>query len=198
MTQNILSDRDLNVIFRQARSVKGWQDTHVSEITIRAMYDLLRWGPTAFNCSPARFVMVQSGAAKQKLADCAIKSNKDKIMSAPFTVIVGSDGKFYKKLPKLFKSYQGAQDLFTKNEDLAAETAFRNSSLQGGYMIIAARSLGLDCCPMSGFVGDAVNAAFFKGTQYTANFICSMGYGDASNLPERDDRLSFDEACEIV
>ncbi|MBL4612686.1 MAG: nitroreductase family protein, partial [Emcibacter sp.] len=99
MTQDILSDRDLNVIFREARSFKGWQDTPVSEITIRAMYDLLRWGPTSFNCSPARFVIIQSAEAKQKLADCVMDSNKDKILSAPFTVIVGSDAKFYDKLP---------------------------------------------------------------------------------------------------
>ncbi|MBL4894466.1 MAG: malonic semialdehyde reductase [Emcibacter sp.] len=198
MTQDILSDRDLNVIFREARSFKGWQDTPVSEITIRAMYDLLRWGPTSFNCSPARFVIIQSAEAKQKLADCVMDSNKDKILSAPFTVIVGSDAKFYDKLPELFTAYAGAKDLFTDNAELAQETAFRNSSLQGGYMIIAARSLGLDCCPMSGLNPKAVNDAFFKGGNCSVNFICSMGYGDGDSLPDRDRRLSFDEACEIL
>lgn len=198
MTQDILSDRDLNVIFREARSFKGWQKTPVSEITIRAMYDLLRWGPTSFNCSPGRFVMVQSAYSRKKLADCAMDSNRDKILHAPLTVIVGSDAKFYDKLPDLFKSYAGARDIFTGNSDLAQETAFRNSSMQGGYMIIAARSLGLDCCPMSGFDPKAVNEAFFKGRDTGVNFICSMGYGDAANLPQRDRRLSFDEACEFV
>ncbi len=198
MTLDILSDRDLNVIFREARSFKSWQKTPVSEITIRAMYDLLRWGPTSYNCSPARFVIIQSEDVKKKLAECAMKSNREKILSAPFTVIVGSDAKFYEKLPDLFKSYPGAKDVFTGNAELAQETAFRNSSLQGGYMIIAARSLGLDCCPMSGFNPDAVNEAFFKDTDHSVNFICSMGYGDATSLPERDQRMSFDEACEIL
>lgn len=198
MTQDILSDHDLDIIFREARSFKGWQDTPVSEITIRAMYDLLRWGPTAFNCSPARFSIVQSEPAKQKLAGCAMNSNKEKIMSAPFTVILAADARFFEKLPDLFASYPGAQDLFVDNADLCAETALRNSSLQGGYMMIAARALGLDCCPMSGFDAAAVNEAFFTGTHYQANFICSMGYGDRESLPTRDRRMSFDEACEIL
>ncbi len=198
MTQDILSDRDLDVIFREARSFKGWQKTPVSEITIRAMYDLLRWGPTSFNCSPARFVIVRSEGAKKKLADCAMHSNRDKILLAPFTVIVASDAKFYEKLPELFKSYAGAKDFFVENKDMAQETAFRNSCMQGGYMIIAARSLGLDCCPMSGFNPTAVNDAFFKGGDNSVNFICSMGYGNTENLPDRDRRLSFDEACEFV
>ncbi|MBL4800585.1 MAG: malonic semialdehyde reductase [Emcibacter sp.] len=198
MTQDILSDRDLNVIFREARSFKSWQDQPVSEITIRAMYDLLRWGPTSFNCSPARFTIVQSAEAKKKLADCAVDGNKAKILSAPFTVIVASDEKFYDLLPELFTAYPAAKDFFTGDADLARETAFRNSSLQGGYMIIAARSLGLDCSPMSGFNPAAVNDAFFKDGNYSVNFICSMGYGDGESLPDRDRRLSFDEACEIL
>ena len=198
MTQDILSDRDLDVIFREARSFKGWQNTPVSEITIRAMYDLLRWGPTSFNCSPGRFVIIQSAEAKKKLAECVMNSNKDKVLLAPFTVIVGYDEAFYEKLPDLFRSYAGAKDLFVANAELAHETAFRNSSMQGGYMIIAARSLGLDCCPMSGFNPDAVNDAFFKDNTHRVNFICSMGYGDAASLPEQDRRMSFDEACEIV
>ena len=198
MTQDILSDRDLNVIFREARSFKGWQKIPVSEITIRAMYDLMRWGPTSFNCSPGRFVIVQSAEAKQKLADCVMDSNKDKVLLAPFTVIIGTDEAFYEQLPDLFRSYAGAKAMFVDNADLSHETAFRNSSMQGGYMIIAARSLGLDCCPMSGFNPDAVNDGFFKDSGHKVNFICSMGYGDAASLPEQDRRMSFDEACEIV
>lgn len=198
MTQDILSDRDLDLIFRKARSFKGWLDTPVSEITIRAMYDLLCWGPTAYNCSPARFVIVRSDEARERLAACVMELNKAKILSAPFTVIMGSDAKFYQKLPDLFKSHPAAQDIFAGNDKLARETAFRNSSLQGGYMIIAARSLGLDCCPMSGFNPKAVNEAFFKDSDTGVNFICSMGYGDGDSLPTRDRRLSFDEACEII
>ena len=198
MTQDILSDRDLDVIFREARSFKGWQDLPVSEITIRAMYDLLRWGPTAFNSCPARFSIIQSKAAKVKLAECVMGMNRDKILMAPFTVIVASDTKFYEKLPTLFKSHPRAQEDFAKNSEIAQETAFRNSCLQGGYMIIAARALGLDCSPMSGFNPDKVNEAFFGDKPWVANFICSMGYGNKANLPERDPRLSFDEACEIL
>jgi len=198
MTQKILSDRDLDVIFRDARSFKGWQDMPVSEVTIRAMYDLLRWGPTSFNCAPARFVIVQSEEAKKNLADCASQANKEKILSAPFTVIVGRDAKFYDKLPELFKGYPAAREIYADDTALAAETAFRNSSLQGGYMIIAARSLGLDCCPMSGFDPHMIDAAFFKESNVSVNFICSMGYGDEKSLPARDRRLSFDEACEII
>lgn len=198
MTQDILSDRDLDVIFRGARSFKGWQKTPVSEITIRAMYDLLRWGPTSFNCSPARFTIVQSETAKQKLTECMMTSNREKVATAPFSVIVALDNKFYDKLDVLFKGYSGARDFFINNENLAIETALRNSSMQGAYMIIAARSLGLDCCPMSGFDVEAVNETFYVSRDYDVNFICSMGYGEAGSLPDRDVRMSFDEACEII
>lgn len=198
MTDEILSDHDLDIIFREARSFKGFQDQPVSEITIRAVYDLIRWGPTAFNCSPARFVMVQSAEAKGKLADCAVDSNKQKVMNAPFTVIVGYDLEFYKNLPTLFKGFPGAKDIFEGNADLIQETAFRNGSLQGGYLITGARALGLDCCPMSGFDNKAVDAAFFGGTAVKSNFICSMGYGDKGSLPDRDDRPAFDEVCQII
>lgn len=198
MTDEILSDRSLDIIFREGRSFKGFQDKPVSEVTMRAVYDLIRWGPTAFNCSPARFVMVASDGAKQKLADCAMDSNKEKIMAAPFTVIVGYDLEFYKKLPTLFKSYQGAKDIFDGNAQLTQESAFRNGSLQGGYMIVGARALGLDCCPMSGFDNEAVDKGFFGATAVKSNFICSMGYGDRESLPERDDRPPFDEVCQII
>ena len=198
MTDQILSDRDLDVIFREARSFKGWQDRPVSDVTIRAIYDLLRWGPTAFNASPARFVMVQSEDAKTKLADCAIDSNKEKILKAPFTVVVGYDLDFPQTLPDLFKLYPGVEKLFDGDDELTRETAFRNSSLQGGYLMIAARALGLDCCPMSGFDPAAVEKAFFDGANIKVNFLCSMGYGDKDSLPPRQDRLAFDQACKIV
>jgi len=198
MTETFLSDRDLDTIFRSARSVKAFTDQPVSDITIRAIYDLMRWGPTSFNCAPARFVMVQSDEAKQKLADCAIDSNKDKILNAPVTAIIAQDLKFYEKLPDLYKALPTAADFFVNDAELASVTAFRNSSLQGAYLMIAARALGLDCCPMSGFDNAAVDEAFFAGTDVKSNFICALGHGDYDKLPEQDRRLSFDEACQIL
>ncbi|WP_138380456.1 malonic semialdehyde reductase [Luteithermobacter gelatinilyticus] len=198
MTDQILSDKDLDVIFRKARSFKGWQDRPVSEITIRAMYDLLRWGPTSFNSSPARFVIAQSEEAKEKLAACAMKSNRSKILTAPFTVIVAYDLDFPKTLDRLFKLTPGVSKFFEGNNDFTRVTALRNGSLQGAYMMIAARALGLDCCPMSGFDEKAVNETFFKDSSVRVNFLCAMGYGDPASLPPQEDRLGFDEACTII
>ncbi|WP_321393326.1 malonic semialdehyde reductase [Emcibacter sp.] len=198
MTDQILSDRDMDVIFREARSFKGWQNRPVSDVTIRAVYDLLRWGPTAFNASPARFVMTQSAEAREKLAACAMDSNREKILTAPFTVIVGYDMDFPKTLPELFKLAPGVEKYFAGNEKFTRETAFRNSSLQGAYLMVAARALGLDCCPMSGFDAEAVEKAFFDGTNVKANFICAMGYGDRDSLPPRQERLTFNQACKIL
>ncbi len=198
MTQDILSDRDLNVIFREAHSFTGWQDMPVSEITIRAMYDLLRLGPTSLNCSPARFVIVRSADAKKKLADCVKAAGKGLITAAPFSVIVGCDANFYEKKDDLFTHYPEAKGLFKEDEAFAQEEAFRSSSMQGGYLIIAARALGLDCCLIPHIDQGKVNDAYFKDTSCRVNFICSMGYGDAAGMTAHDYRLSFDEACEIV
>ncbi len=194
----ILSDRDLDIIFRSARTHNGWSDTPVSEAQIQALYDLTRMGPTSANCSPARFVFVKSDAAKAKLAACVIESNKKKVETAPVTVIIGQDKKFYDKIPQLFPHNPGARDWFAHNEGLAQSTMFRNATLQGAYLIIAARALGLDTGPMSGFDTHAVDTAFFEGTSVTANFICTLGIGTDENLFPRSPRLSFDEACSIV
>ncbi len=200
MSDHLLSDRDLDLIFRNARSYNAWSDKPVTKVELHAMYELMRMGPTSANCCPARLVFCQSEDARSKLADCASDGNKDKIRAAPVTVVIGQDMEFYEKLPELFP-HTDARSWFVdddgKKEDLIAETAFRNSTLQGAYLIIAARALGLDCGPMSGFDKKAVNEAFFAGTKVEANFICSLGHGTTENLFPRSPRLSFDEACEI-
>jgi 3-hydroxypropanoate dehydrogenase len=194
----ILSDRDLDIIFRQARTHNGWAPTPVSEAQIQALYDLVRMGPTSANCSPARFVFVRTDAAKAKLAGCVMDANKPKVEAAPVTVIIGQDKAFYDKIPQLFPHNPGARDWYAHNEALAEATMFRNASLQGAYLIIAARALGLDTGPMSGFDAQAVDAAFFANTTITTNFICALGIGTDENLFPRSPRLSFDEACSIV
>jgi 3-hydroxypropanoate dehydrogenase len=194
----ILSDKDLDIMFRSARTHNGWSDTPMSEAQIQALYDLVRMGPTSANCSPARFVFVQTASAKAKLAACVSDGNKKKVETAPVTVIIGQDAKFYDKIPQLLPHNPGARDWFAHDEAVAQSTMFRNATLQGGYLIMAARALGLDTGPMSGFAPQAVNEAFFAGTDVTANFICAIGIGTDENLFPRSPRLSFEEACTIV
>ena len=194
----ILSDRDLDILFRSARSQNGWTDTPVSEVQVQALYDLMRWGPTSANCSPARFVFVQSTEAKAKLVTCVSEGNADKIKAAPVTVIIGHDLKFYDKIPELFPHMPSAREWFSGNESHAATTAFRNGTLQGAYLMIAARAVGLDCGPMSGFDHAKVDTAFFEGTNIKSNFICGLGHGDVSKVFPRLPRLGFDEACKII
>jgi 3-hydroxypropanoate dehydrogenase len=157
---------------------------------------LLKWGPTSANCSPARFVFVRSGAAKEKLLACMDQGNREKTQQAPVTAIIGMDMAFYEKLPQLFP-HTDARSWFVGQPAKIEATAFRNSSLQGGYFILAARAVGLDCGPMSGFDAGKLNAAFFAGTSIKVNFVCNLGYGDASKLFARSPRLSFSEACRI-
>lgn len=194
----ILSDADLDTIFRQARSHNKWQDRGISDVQIEVIYDLLRWGPTSANCSPARFVFCKSQDAKDKLAACAIEGNVAKIKTAAAVAIIGYDRNFYDKIPQLFPHNPGARDWFAHDEKTADETAFRNSTLQGAYLMMAARSVGLDCGPMSGFDPDQVNDAFFKDSDIQVNFICAIGHGDESGIFPRSPRLSFAEACEIL
>jgi 3-hydroxypropanoate dehydrogenase len=194
----ILSDRDLDIIFRSARTHNGWENTPVNEAQIQALYDLARMGPTSANCSPARFVFVRSAEAKAKLIACVSEGNKKKVEAAPLTVIIGQDAKFYDKIPQLFPHAPDARNWFAHDEAMAQTTMFRNASLQGAYLIIAARALGLDTGPMSGFDPAAVNSSFFAGTDVTANFLCAVGIGTDENLFPRSPRLSFDEACSIV
>lgn len=198
MSEHILSDRDLDTIFRSARTYNSWADTRVTRVQMQAIYDLARLGPTSANCSPARFVWCESDAAKAKLADCVSDANRPKVLAAPVTVIVGMDLAFYEKLPQLFPHDQTARSWFEGKPEVIRETALRNSSLQGAYLIMAARAIGLDTGPMSGFDKAKVDAAFFAGTTVEANFICSIGHGTTDRLFPRSPRLSFEEACEIL
>jgi 3-hydroxypropanoate dehydrogenase len=195
---SILSDRDLDMIFRAARSQNGWTSRMVSDVQIQALYELLHWGPTSANCMPARFVFVRSPEAKNTLADCVLPGNVAKVKSAPVTVIIGMDLRFYDKLDKLFPHNLDAKNWFSQDAALAQTTAFRNASLQGAYLIIAARALGLDCGPMSGFDHEKLDQAFFADTTVKSNFICGLGYGETSALYPRLPRLSFDEACRFA
>ncbi len=197
MTHAPLPDSTLDQIFREARSQNGWKETPVSQTLIRAIYDLARMGPTSANCSPARFVFCATSEAKDRLAALSTPGNGDKIRSAPVTVIIGHDLAFYERIPELFPHNPGAKDWFSGNAALAETTAFRNGTLQGAYLIIAARALGLDCGPMSGFSNPAVDEAFFAGTTIKSNFICSFGEGDPSKVFPRSPRLSFEDACRI-
>lgn len=199
MPQNekILNDQSLDILFRSARTYNGWQKRDVSPVVLQALYDLLKWGPTSANCTPARFVFVQSDEAKQKLKPCLMEGNVEKTMAAPATVIVAHDLEFYENLPRLFP-HTDAKSWFVGKPEYTKETAFRNASLQGAYLIMAARSLGLDCGPMSGFNKDAVKKVFFPDKNWEANFLVNLGYGDPSSLFPRGPRLGFDEACQIL
>lgn len=195
---DILSDRDLDLIFREARSYNRWQDKPVSDVTLQALYDLMRWGPTSANCSPARFVFLTSEAAKERIKPFLMEANVPKVMGAPVVAIVAHDGKFYDRIPELFPHNPGAREWFSDNEQLAHETAFRNGTLQGAYLIIAARALGLDCGPMSGFDNAGVDQEFFPDGQLKSNFLCAIGYGSEELLFPRSPRLAFDEACTVL
>jgi 3-hydroxypropanoate dehydrogenase len=191
-----INDEDLDVIFRKARTQNKWLDKPVSPALIMAIYDLMRWGPTSANQSPARFVFVTSKEAKERLKPHLSEGNRAKTMSAPVTAIIGYDLDFPETLPKLFPHAPDAKNWF---KGQAAEIhAFRNGSLQGAYFIIAARALGLDCGPMSGFDNAGVDKEFFPDGRIKSNFICSIGYGDPAGLFPRSPRLSFDEACKIL
>lgn len=190
-----LGDPALDQLFRHARTRNGWTDQPVGEAQLRELYELLRLGPTSANSCPARFVWVRTPEGKQRLSDLASETNKAKILEAPVTVIIGYDLNFAERLPRLFPSKGEAMKRnFESNTALAETTAFRNGTLQGGYLIMAARSLGLDCGPMSGFNNVGVDTAFFAGTRIKSNFICSLGYGSDKNLFPRNPRLSFEEA----
>lgn len=191
----------LDALFRTARTRNGWADRAVPEALARAVYDLAKWGPTSANCSPARFVFVGSREGKEKLRPHLLGSNVDKTMKAPWCVIIAYDGKFYDKIPKLFPHNPAARDWFSAPE-AAFDNGFRNGTLQAAYLMLAARALGLDCGPMSGFNKAGVDGAFFAGDPETAswrsNFLCNIGYGTDENLFPRLPRLDFEEACRIV
>jgi 3-hydroxypropanoate dehydrogenase len=192
-----LTSDSLAQLFTAARSQNGYLPTPVADDTLHQLYDLLKFGPTAANSSPARFQFVRSAEARARLLACASAGNHAKITEAPVTVIVGMDLEFHEKLPQLFP-HVDARAWFAGKPAAIQESAFRNSSLQGGYLILAARALGLDCGPMSGFDAARMDAAFWAGTAVKTNFICTLGHGDPAKVFGRSPRLSFDEACALV
>jgi 3-hydroxypropanoate dehydrogenase len=193
-----LSEAALDQLFRSARTFNAWLPKEVSDEKLHQLYELAKFGPTSANASPMRVVFVKSQEAKAKLSPFLSEGNRAKTMAAPVTAIVATDHEFYEKLPQLFP-HADARSWFVGNQPLIDTTAFRNGSLQGAYLIMAARSIGLDCGPMSGFDNAGVDAAFFAGTSIKSNFLINIGYGDASrDLFPRSPRLSFDEACRIA
>lgn len=196
MTQQI-HEPALDQIFREARTRNGWRIETLPEALMREIYDLAKFGPTSANSSPARFVWVTSQSGKEKLSALSSGANQAKILAAPVTVIVGYDLDFAQHLPRLFAHAPDAKDWFA-HPDVEQITAFRNGTLQGAYLMIAARALGLDTGPMSGFDNAAVDEAFFQGTRVKSNFLVSLGHGTDENLFPRNPRLTFDEACQIV
>jgi 3-hydroxypropanoate dehydrogenase len=192
-----LDTNALDVLFRNARSHNGWQEKEVPDGLLHELYELMKWGPTSANSWPARIVFVKSAAAKALLLPCMSQGNLEKTRQAPVTAIIGMDMTFYDKLPQLFL-HTDARSWFVGNQAMIDATAMRNSSLQGAYLMLAARALGLDCGPMSGFDADKVNAAFFADSPVKVNFLCSLGYGDTGKLYPRNPRPAFDEVCRIV
>ena len=184
-------------IFTEARTYRAWLDKPVSDEQLHAMFDLAQWGPTSVNSQPMRTVFVKSREGKEKLMPAVMESNRSKVLAASATAIIAYDEKFYEDLPTLFTAYD-AKALFVGQDLLIQETAFRNSSLQGAYLMIAVRALGLDVGPISGFNNAKVDEAFFEGTSWKSNFICNIGHGDESKLYPRGPRRSFDQVCRIV
>jgi 3-hydroxypropanoate dehydrogenase len=207
-----LTEQSVDQLFREARTHNGWLQKSVTDETLRELYDLMKWGPTSANSSPARFVFIRSKEGKQRLLPALAAGNVEKTMTAPVTVIVAYDLKFYDKFPTLFPHAPATRNYFANNPQLVEDTAMRNSSLQGGYMILAARALGLDCGPMSGFDNAKLDKEFFEAGRATysqqqelfpeghvkSNFLCNLGYGDRAKLFPRGPRLTFDEACSLV
>jgi 3-hydroxypropanoate dehydrogenase len=194
----VLTDDGLDLIFRAARTHNVWLDQPVDDALLRQVYDLAKMGPTSANMCPMRLVFVRSKEAKEKLKPALDPGNVDKTMKAPVTAIIGMDVHFYEKLPQLFPHADAKAWFKDLPENVLEYIALRNSSLQGAYFMLAARSLGLDCGPMSGFNNAMVDAAFFAGTTVKSNFLCNLAYGDATKLHPRSPRLSFEEACTIV
>ena len=194
---NSLPQASLSQLFTEARTANGFQKVDVSDATLHALYDLLKWGPTAFNSQPARYVFVRSAEAKEKLKPALSAGNVAQTLAASVTVIVAQDTRFYEHLPTQFPAYE-AKPLFENNAALTEATITRNSSLQGAYLILAARALGLDAGPQSGFNPDLVNAAFFPDGRYRANFLVNLGLADPAGIRPRNQRLAFDQVAQIL
>jgi 3-hydroxypropanoate dehydrogenase len=205
-----LNDDALDTLFRPARTHNAWLKKPVRDETLRQLYDLIKWGPTSANCLPLRVLFLRTREAKERLRPALMPANVEKTMAAPVTAILGYDERFYEKLPVLFPHNPAARDWFVNSPELAKSTAFRNGSLQGGYFILAARCLGLDCGPMSGFDNAKVDEEFFPASggggatevmpagRVKSNFLCNLGYGDPAGLHSRGPRLEFDEACGLL
>ena len=198
MSSTPLAQAAFDQIFFDAHTNNAWQDKPVSDELLHRLYETLRMAPTSMNCSPARIVFVKTKTAKEKLDTALMEGNRAKTMAAPVTAIIGYDTRFYENLPKLFPANLKGRDLFASDAALAGITAFRNGTLQGAYLIIAARALGLDCGPMSGFDNARVDELFFADTSLKSNFLCNLGYGDPKGVYPRNPRLAFDEACRIA
>ncbi len=192
-----LSDAAMDQLFLKARTQNDWLSKAVSDDMLEKIWDIARMGPTSANCSPVRVVFAKSKEAKEKLRPCLMKGNIAKTMAAPVTAIIGYDLDFFEQLPKLFP-HTDARSWFAGNDALIEETAFRNSTLQAAYLLLAARSLGLDCGPMSGFDNAMVDTVFFAGTNIRSNFLCNLGYGSDKDIYPRSPRLSFAEACQVA
>jgi len=197
MSKPVVSDEALDIVLRNARSYSDYKPQPVADDTLRALYDLMKWGPTTANSQPQRIVFVRSAEAKERLKPALSSSNVKKTLSAPVVAILAYDIRFYEHLPRLYANPQ-ARSWYETTPEAIRTTALRNSSLQGAYFMIAARALGLDCGPMSGFSNDKVDAEFFPDGRFKSNFLCCLGYGDGSNLDPRYDRFAFDEVCTIV
>ena len=192
-----ISREALDQLFLEARTHNVWFNRPVPLELLHEVYELARMGPTSANCSPARFVFLTTKAAKDRLLPALAPGNVAKTMTAPVTAIIAYDTEFYEQLPRLFP-HADARSWFVGNQPLIDETAFRNGTLQGAYLMLAARALGLDCGPMSGFDPAKVNAEFFPDGKWKANFLCNLGHGDPSRLFPRSPRLAFDEACKVL
>ena len=196
--KDMLSNEGQDLIFRNARSHSYWLDKPVDDALLRQVYDLAKMGPTSANMCPLRIIFVKSREAKERLKPALDAGNVNKVMTAPVTAILGMDIHFYEKLPQLFPHADARSWFKDLPEQVLEYIALRNSSLQGAYFMLAARSLGLDCGPMSGFNNAKVDAEFFAGTTIKSNFLCALGYGDASKLHPRSPRLTFEEACQVI
>jgi 3-hydroxypropanoate dehydrogenase len=193
-----MTDDALDLLFRKARSQHGWLDKPVSDGQLRQIYELMKWGPTSVNSLPARIVFARTPVNKERIRSALLPSNVEKTMSAPVVAIFAYDSRFYEHLPKLFPENLSMRERFAADAPLAEVTAFRNGTLQGGYFILAARAVGLDCGPMSGFDNAKIDAEFFPDGRFKSNFLCGLGYGDPSKMHERPPRFTFEEVCKFA
>lgn len=194
----VIDNHAVETLFTEARTHNVWTDQEVSEEKLRELYHLMHFGPTSMNCQPLRVLFLKSQEAKERLKPALLPGNQEKTMKAPVVAVLGYDTEFYQHLPRMFSHNKDAKSLFEGKTDFINATAFRNSSIQGGYFILAARALGLNAGPMSGFNNAAVDEEFFPDGQVKSNFLCNLGYGDASALFPRQDRFEFDEVCQFL